>query len=1007
MSTDDAPIAQHTAITSLPDSLLQHIIIEVASHVLAWTVTKGWGWGKQRLAKRKDLEHLFVAGTPLRTLLTQAASRLGTKAQASQIEQSALRAFLSSPEVVAILKGYYSSRMISATPTVTHEHLFVAAFIRHMNLVDNRKEFEQVAKELFADLLIAADSVLETAIDNGLLPAHEARSEARFQTLHAQLLSLNRQLELLIRSAPTPRAVEQFVSQYHVAAMQRFKSIPLPSVDSQKRIEIDKIYVRPTLHSFSTQSDHKYSIEFSSVLTHSDRTIILGSPGGGKTTAATVLCYELLRHKQGDSTVRVPVPVFVTLREYAIWTGKHSKHFSESIAAHCTLQTRASADLIHYMLSMGHLYVVFDGLDELTDTSVRREVRDQVESFCASYPATPVLVTSRVVGYSNAPLSDAVFDTLDIRDFDAGQVREYSSKWFGLHYAAEREVAARLAQSFMSESQLVADVRANPLMLSLMCSLYREERYIPRNRPDVYEKCATLLFEKWDTSRGIQSSLPFEAHTMSAIRYLAHWIYCDDELQKGVTESDIIKATGSYLFPSYYEVEQEALYDARKFVEHCRGRAWVFTNTGATESNEQLYQFTHRTFLEYFTAAYIVQENTDPGLLMKSLLPRLELYQWDMVGQLAVQLVHKQSARGADGAMGALLSRAEQCGDTSKKVALLHFAARSLGYIVPTADMVKRIATACVAACVEYIVSSLAKRSLAVDDNIGVTPCDAIEQLRRSRTENARACISSMVDMLNQYINGDDHNSAMAAMELALTIPRMSRVYSVERVPFIDSLTREKMDQTQTGVLAAAIKNSMSCAMLAYRDGLCSIEDVVESHGFCSLFGDIPYVAMPGTTSWSLAALIIYSVLDHTTGGANLIVPTYSHDLDYMYYMYCSNKPPYTAGTRSPSGWLAYTMDQFRTRPASHDAHLNYEQAGAAILSLLILAEKDGAAATLEIKEHSRDLPSLLVIALDTIRARRLQEGAHEVIARLGHVVDSESLSILERWVTNDISFVT
>ncbi len=31
-----------------------------------------------------------------------------------------------------------------------------------------------------------------------------------------------------------------------------------------------------------------------------------------------------------------------------------------------------------------------------------------------------------------------------------------------------------------------------------MCDIYRGEGYIPKNRPEVYEKCSELLLKKWD-----------------------------------------------------------------------------------------------------------------------------------------------------------------------------------------------------------------------------------------------------------------------------------------------------------------------------------------------------------------------------------------------------------------------------------------------------------------------------------------------------------------------------
>lgn len=116
-----------------------------------------------------------------------------------------------------------------------------------------------------------------------------------------------------------------------------------------------------------------------------------------------------------------------------------------------------------------------------------------------------------------------------------------------------------------------------------------------------------MLFKRWDKGRGIRYLLPFEAHIEPAMMYLAHWIYSDGIRQSGVTEGRITAATADYLQNRQYDDRDEAEFAAGAFVEFCRGRAWVFTDTGTTQTGERLYQFTHRTFLEYFTAAYLVR----------------------------------------------------------------------------------------------------------------------------------------------------------------------------------------------------------------------------------------------------------------------------------------------------------------------------------------------------------------------------------------------------------------
>ena len=74
--------------------------------------------------------------------------------------------------------------------------------------------------------------------------------------------------------------------------------------------------------------------------------------------------------------------------------------------------------------------MIFDGLDELADTTHRANLTAIIERFCAEYPQARVLVTSRLVGYEQARLDDRQFTRYRLGGFDDQQVAEYVRKWF-------------------------------------------------------------------------------------------------------------------------------------------------------------------------------------------------------------------------------------------------------------------------------------------------------------------------------------------------------------------------------------------------------------------------------------------------------------------------------------------------------------------------------------------------------------------------------------------------
>jgi len=105
-------------------------------------------------------------------------------------------------------------------------------------------------------------------------------------------------------------------------------------------------------------------------------------------------------------------------------------------------------------------------------------------------------------------------------------------------------------------------------------------------------------------------------------------LFTRPETQPSVTEKQLTQETANFLHERAFESIEEAQQAAEEFVKFCRGRAWVFCDAGTTESGESLYTFTHRTFLEYFTASYLIAVHDTPEQLAAILIPHLARAEW-------------------------------------------------------------------------------------------------------------------------------------------------------------------------------------------------------------------------------------------------------------------------------------------------------------------------------------------------------------------------------------------
>jgi hypothetical protein len=515
----------------------------------------------------------------------------------------------------------------------------------------------------------------------------QIRSEAFSSRMIAILRAVERHTAAL-SGRPDARSEASFLVSYRSHVVEEFGKLEPPDLDRRRRVPIADIYV-PTLiyeevsYERTGMPDHQVSAPLSvwELAAGLDRTVLLGDPGGGKTTASTVL----MHHFASDDARHVPF--MVTLRKYAASDPpersvvRYIEHELETL-----YQCPAPAGLVDMLLLTGRAVVILDGLDELLDTTRRADVASRVEHFCSEYPLVPVLVTSRVVGYDQARLDESQFISYRLGGFHHEEVAEYAHKWFAL----EEGVKADEADAFLVESESVPDLRTNPLLLSLMCILYRGEGSLPRNRAEIYEQCASLLFHRWDARRRIHQDLRAGHLIQSTLRHLAWWLFTRDYTQTAVTERELVAATADFLHGRGFESQSDAIDAAREFIEFCRGRMWVFSDAGTTSTGAKLYSFTHRTFLEYFAAAQLAYDSDTPEKLARALAPHVARGEWEVVDELAVQIKDTTSSDGARRVYESFLDERRRRSVVGRSN-ILQFLARTLRSVDPSPQVVRRL----------------------------------------------------------------------------------------------------------------------------------------------------------------------------------------------------------------------------------------------------------------------------------------------------------------------------
>ena len=491
-------------------------------------------------------------------------------------------------------------------------------------------------------------------------PALFAIIRSAFQELRLSILAVDdsvKSLESPIYQRISAEEESNILAKIARSLSAKYKSIRIETNQGPKDVDIKKIYIPPKLNinlpsarqasldavveeigklrgrDHGIRIDHTGSLvepirarserfSYQEIKSGFRRVVILGDPGGGKSTLCQSICYDLAQQIMHNHRASSPYPFRIILRDFERVRNNNAQltlfdFLVNDILNSIATEREVIASCLKKLLETGRAVIAFDGLDEILRTALRRQFVDLVVEFGVQFPLCPILVTSRVVGYSKAPLPSE-FDTLVLGKFEDTDVSEYATKFMKVVAGKKLPEARSLARKFMAQTETNAqDLRKNPLMLGLMMWIFNIRRDVPSNRPEIYQECSRLMFERWDTDRDILVDIPRTFDRFQVFSYLASKIFGDEDLAGGVTLDWIEKESRSYL-SEVLENKPQAYQTAKLLIEFISGRAWVMSEKG-----EEVFSFTHQTFLEFFFAKFLDESHdTVSSILSRKLINR-------------------------------------------------------------------------------------------------------------------------------------------------------------------------------------------------------------------------------------------------------------------------------------------------------------------------------------------------------------------------------------------------
>lgn len=449
-----------------------------------------------------------------------------------------------------------------------------------------------------------------------------------------------------------PRIAKLMADDVHVHAedesiyaqnfMAENAELEIPTLSTKQiSLPFEKGYVMPTVD-FEEEGNPAAVTSLYDYVVRCRNVVILGDPGAGKSTGIKHLARQFVFNHQNSE--HAPLPFVVTLRHYAeVRKTEPQIGFIEFISRRLSEDYHSGLDQrsLIYLLHVGRAAIFFDGFDEVLDFDLRKQVAQKIAQIAYAFPSSIFVTSAREVGYDQNPIPRFRHRAY-VGPFDDSGVNEFVDNYLKtMHRQGDLS-----SEKFMLETKDIADLRSNPLLLGVLCSLYSLGRTMPNNRAELYRKCGEMIFDAWDTQKSLLIPFEYRQFAEDAIRSLALRTFRDGVEE--MRESELKYFLENFYHDNVSQSRAAELRFASDTLVRWKGRMWVLVYVG-TQDGEDYYRFAHRSFLEFFAAEQTVYDSESGVALWRTLNKRLEERVAISYSLICIELLGARSRGALDG----------------------------------------------------------------------------------------------------------------------------------------------------------------------------------------------------------------------------------------------------------------------------------------------------------------------------------------------------------------------
>ena len=245
--------------------------------------------------------------------------------------------------------------------------------------------------------------------------------------------------------------------------------------------------VLPEFYKKRSLVEHRIPVDIARAVFETNKIVLLGEPGGGKTTVLEKLAYEFASEALAHGGRANNIPIYINLGSFSINGVKRIRRKSNTFY-HFLIQQTAKympAITFEHLLHRGRFVFLFDGLNEMPRTNYIKQC-DDVRQFIENYGNNKFVIACREADYLDIFRMCEKLIILPLSDI---QVRGFARTYLGKQ---NRQFLRQLKES----PSRFHDLARNPYMLMVMLAIFAYRGSLPESRAKMLKVFIESLLEK-------------------------------------------------------------------------------------------------------------------------------------------------------------------------------------------------------------------------------------------------------------------------------------------------------------------------------------------------------------------------------------------------------------------------------------------------------------------------------------------------------------------------------